>query len=238
MGNDFVITILVRLLLVHGFTTMSCSVICSSATNPTDQEALLAFKSQITFKSDDPLVSNWTTEASFCTWVGVSCSSHRQRVTALNLSFMGFQGTISPCIGNLSFLTVLDLSNNSIHGQLPETVEYGSEGRVSTKGDVYSYGIMLMETFTRKKPTHEMFVGGLSLRQWVDSSFPDLIMEVVDANLLARDQNNTNGNLQTCLLSIMGLGLQCSLDSPEQRLDMKEVVVRLSKIRQQYISQT
>ncbi|CBI19974.3 unnamed protein product, partial [Vitis vinifera] len=122
MGNDFVITILVRLLLVHGFTTMSCSVICSSATNPTDQEALLAFKSQITFKSDDPLVSNWTTEASFCTWVGVSCSSHRQRVTALNLSFMGFQGTISPCIGNLSFLTVLDLSNNSIHGQLPETV--------------------------------------------------------------------------------------------------------------------
>lgn len=116
--------------------------------------------------------------------------------------------------------------------------EYGSEGRVSTKGDVYSYGIMLMETFTRKKPTHEMFVGGLSLRQWVDSSFPDLIMEVVDANLLARDQNNTNGNLQTCLLSIMGLGLQCSLDSPEQRLDMKEVVVRLSKIRQQYISQT
>ncbi|RVW32535.1 Receptor kinase-like protein Xa21 [Vitis vinifera] len=122
MGNDFVITILVRLLLVHGFMTMSCSVICSSATNLTDQEALLAFKSQITFKSDDPLVSNWTTEASFCTWVGVSCSSHRQRVTALNLSFMGFQGTISPYIGNLSFLTVLDLRNNSIHGQLPETV--------------------------------------------------------------------------------------------------------------------
>ena len=101
---------------------------------------------------------------------------------------------------------------------------------------MYSYGIMVMETFTRKKPTHEMFIGGLSLRQWVGSSFPDLIMEVVDANLLAQQLNNANGNLQTCLLSIMGLGLQCSLDSPEERPNMKDVVVRLSKIRQQYIS--
>ncbi|KAK9229204.1 hypothetical protein WN944_022163 [Citrus x changshan-huyou] len=34
--------------------------------------------------------------------------------------------------------------------------EYGREGRVSANGDVYSFGIMLMETFTGKKPTDEM----------------------------------------------------------------------------------
>ena len=37
----------------------------------------------------------------------------------------------------------------------PKNGEYGLEGMISAKGDVYSYGVLLMETLTRKKPTNE-----------------------------------------------------------------------------------
>ena len=47
-------------------------------------------------------------------------------------------------------------------------IEYGREGRVSTNGDVYSFGIMLMETFTEKKPTDEIFNEEMTLKQWVN----------------------------------------------------------------------
>ncbi|KAK4485312.1 hypothetical protein RD792_007947 [Penstemon davidsonii] len=45
--------------------------------------------------------------------------------------------------------------------------EYGSGGLVSTFVDVYSYGILLMETFTKKRPTDELFLGELTMKRWV-----------------------------------------------------------------------
>ncbi|KAG8365614.1 hypothetical protein BUALT_Bualt18G0124300 [Buddleja alternifolia] len=59
--------------------------------------------------------------------------------------------------------------------------EYGLEGMVSTRCDVYSYGIILMETFTRKRPSDDMFREDCSLKTWVERSLPT---HAIDANLL------------------------------------------------------
>ncbi|KAL2513241.1 putative LRR receptor-like serine/threonine-protein kinase [Abeliophyllum distichum] len=69
--------------------------------------------------------------------------------------------------------------------------EYGSEGIVSTSGDVYSFGIMLLEMYMRKKPTDAMFGEKMRLKGWVIQSLDEnKIIEVVDANLLRREDTN------------------------------------------------
>ena len=70
------------------------------------------------------------------------------------------------------------------------TAEYGSEGLVSTKCDVYSFGIMLMETFTRTGPTDAKFIGGLSLKRWVEESLPNTVSWVEDTNLLRPEEED------------------------------------------------
>ncbi|KAA8535539.1 hypothetical protein F0562_030543 [Nyssa sinensis] len=116
-------------LLLGVLVVQSCMVcLAFSLSNLTDQSALLAIKNEIKIEPNNLLDSNWTTTTSFCNWVGVSCSRRRQKVTALNLSYMGLQGTISPHVGNLSFLVALDLRNNSFHGSL--TNEIGRLGRL------------------------------------------------------------------------------------------------------------
>ncbi|XP_015169542.1 probable LRR receptor-like serine/threonine-protein kinase At3g47570 [Solanum tuberosum] len=50
--------------------------------------------------------------------------------------------------------------------------EYGQDGIVFTSCDVYSFGILMMETFTRRRPSDEIFTGEMSIQRWVSDSFP------------------------------------------------------------------
>ncbi|XP_022882537.1 probable LRR receptor-like serine/threonine-protein kinase At3g47570 isoform X4 [Olea europaea var. sylvestris] len=112
--------------------------------------------------------------------------------------------------------------------------EYGLEGSVSIKCDVYSYGIMLMEVFTRMKPNDEKYSGDLTLRSWVNDSMPNAITQIVDSNLLGPEELSTKK--LKCLLSIMELALNCSIESAGERVNMKEVVVALKNIRFQLLT--
>ena len=84
----------------------------------TDQSTLLEFKDQI-LDPRNVLASNWTSSSSVCHWVGISCSERHGRVTVLDLSCMGLEGSLAPHLGNLSFLVSLNLSGNNFQGNLP-----------------------------------------------------------------------------------------------------------------------
>ncbi|XP_040932060.1 receptor kinase-like protein Xa21 [Gossypium hirsutum] len=98
--------------------------------------------------------------------------------------------------------------------------EYGSAGIVSVKCDVYSYGILLMETFTRKKPTNEYFVGEMSMKHWVKMSLSNGINGVGDSSIV-QEEDEYFVVKANCISSIMELALNCSAELPENRMDMK-----------------
>ncbi|CAI9771394.1 unnamed protein product [Fraxinus pennsylvanica] len=99
--------------------------------------------------------------------------------------------------------------------------------------DVYSYGIMLMETFSKKKPTDDMFVGEFTMRRWVFESFPDAIIHIVDVDLVHAAEDNIRAK-ERCFGSIMKLALECTADLSEERLNMKDVLTRLKKIKTEF----
>ncbi|PPR88687.1 hypothetical protein GOBAR_AA31997 [Gossypium barbadense] len=103
------------------------------------------------------------------------------------------------------------------------------EGIVSTKGDVYSFGILLMEIITRKKPTNEMFAGERSLKSWVIESISSSLNQVVDPKLLSTIRRE-HLKVKNCALSILQLSLECCVELPNERLHMKEIVTMLKKI--------
>ncbi|XVF71434.1 hypothetical protein PTKIN_Ptkin12aG0037000 [Pterospermum kingtungense] len=93
----------------------------TSVTNLTsDQSTLLEFKGRI-LDPHNVLATNWTsTSTSPCHWIGISCSARHGRVTVLDLSGMGLEGSLDPRLGNLSFLVSLKLSGNNFHGYIPK----------------------------------------------------------------------------------------------------------------------
>ncbi len=116
-------------------------------------------------------------------------------------------------------------------------------GKASRKSDVFSFGIMLLEVFTGKRPTDPMFIGGLTLRLWVSQSFPENLIDVADEHLLQDeetrlcfDYQNTSSTSRSnsFLTSIFELGLLCSSESPEQRMAMNDVVSKLKGIKKDY----
>nr|GFA76733.1 leucine-rich repeat protein [Tanacetum cinerariifolium] len=120
--------------LFYGLTITcltSAAVSVSYGGNETDYHALLSFKSKITH---DPykVLTTWNHSFHFCDWSGISCGKRHKRVTALILESQGLRGTLSPHVGNLSFLRELYLRNNTFQETIPR--ELGRLSRLRRLG--------------------------------------------------------------------------------------------------------
>ncbi|XP_043725889.1 receptor kinase-like protein Xa21 [Telopea speciosissima] len=129
--------------------------------------------------------------------------------------------------------------------------EYGMGGKATIQGDIFSYGILLLEMFIGKRPTDQMFSDDLNLRNFAKAALPVHVMQIFDPILLPKEEhseesedeaiNKTDGpshrtnKLQDCMASIIEIALQCSMESPRERLNMKDVVRELRLIKGNFL---
>lgn len=122
-------------------------------------------------------------------------------------------------------------------------------GELSRQGDTYSYGILILEMFTGKWPTNEMFRDDFNLRSFVKTALPESPVGIVDTALLNNGDfedgmeegnsefeksNRMSSRRRKCLISVLEIGLACSEDSPNERMSMKDVTREMQHIRNAY----
>ncbi|KAJ6695712.1 LRR RECEPTOR-LIKE SERINE/THREONINE-PROTEIN KINASE FEI 1 [Salix koriyanagi] len=96
--------------------------------------------------------------------------------------------------------------------------EYMQSGRATEKTDVYSFGVLVLEVLSGKRPTDASFIEkGLNIVGWLNFLITEnRPREIVDPNC--------EGLQVESLDALLSIAIQCVSSSPEDRPTMHRVV--------------
>ncbi|KAF7013587.1 hypothetical protein CFC21_027656 [Triticum aestivum] len=114
--------------------------------------------------------------------------------------------------------------------------EYGMGCKVSTGGDVYGFGVLLLEMLTAMRPTDAQCSNALSLHKYVDRAFPERIAEILDPHMPSEeDEAAASLRMQNYIIPLVSIGLMCTMDSPQDRPGMHDVCARIVAIKEAFV---
>ncbi|KAJ7552352.1 hypothetical protein O6H91_06G051800 [Diphasiastrum complanatum] len=105
--------------------------------------------------------------------------------------------------------------------------EYAYTLKVNEKSDIYSFGVVLLELVTGRRPIEPEYGDGVDIVQWVRKKIQtkDGVLDVLDPRM-----GNSDLPLHEVML-VLRVALMCSNDLPVDRPTMRDVVQMLSEVR-------
>ena len=115
-------------------------------------------------------------------------------------------------------------------------------GEISAEGDVYSFGILLLEMFSGKRPTDD----DNNLHDFVKKALPQTVMDIVDPRIILDqeehgmtvDPSYSRGVIEVCLKLIFEVGILCSEVTPRERIDIGVAIKQLRLARDKLVHGT
>ncbi|OAY46833.1 putative leucine-rich repeat receptor-like serine/threonine-protein kinase At2g24130 [Manihot esculenta] len=138
--------------------------------------------------------------------------------------------------GSVSFSSTDGLLCGSVGYIAPE---YGIGRKASTQGDVYSFGVLLLEIIAGKRPTDVIFQEGSSLHEWVKSHYPRKLEPIIEEAMLRIAPPTMpaycNKLWSEVIVELIELGLMCTQYNPSTRPTMLDVAYEMGRLKQ-YLS--
>ncbi|CAN6182112.1 unnamed protein product [Urochloa humidicola] len=118
-------------------------------------------------------------------------------------------------------------------GYIPPEYGYGSSP--TTKGDVYSFGVLVLEMLTRRKPIDNMFEAGLSLHDWVRGhrrgGHTDAVLDSALARMVRDQTLEVKRKMGMAIGELLELGVLCSQENPSTRPTMTDAATGLNQLK-------
>lgn len=128
------------------------------------------------------------------------------------------------------------------------------------EGDIFSYGILLLEMMIGKGPTDDMFGNGVGIHLLSRMAVPQDAMAILDPCMLPEEtreeeekeerieemviMSEEDGTervprwMEECVVSMLRIGISCSCIAPADRMSMNVVINELQAIKSSYLKFT